>query len=105
MGYKHIVFDIDGTMINSEYAVMRSFYKTIAMITGKQLSIPEMRFILGIPGRAALEEMGIVEVDAALACWEAFMKDYFYTESVYPGILEVPVARTYSSDLLFFQAL
>lgn len=89
MKYKHIVFDIDGTLIDSEYAVLRSFYKTVAMITGKRLTIPEMQFILGIPGRAALEQMGIAEVDAALACWESFLKDYLYTESVYPGIEEV----------------
>lgn len=91
MKYKHIVFDIDGTLIDSEYAVIRSFYKTMAMITGKRLSIPEMQFILGIPGRAALERMGVLEVDAALACWESIAKDYSYTISVFAGIEEMLV--------------
>lgn len=34
MKYKHIVFDIDGTLIDTEYAVIHSLIKTITEITG-----------------------------------------------------------------------
>lgn len=30
MKYKHIVFDIDGTLIDTEYAVINSLIKTIS---------------------------------------------------------------------------
>ena len=35
MKYKHIVFDIDGTLIDTEYAVINSLIKTITEITGR----------------------------------------------------------------------
>ncbi len=34
MKYKHIVFDIDGTLIDTEYAIIHSLIKTITEITG-----------------------------------------------------------------------
>ena len=33
MKYKHIVFDIDGTLIDTEYAVINSLIKTITEVT------------------------------------------------------------------------
>ena len=36
MKYKHIVFDIDGTLIDTEYAVINSLIKTITEITGSR---------------------------------------------------------------------
>lgn len=32
MKYKHIVFDIDGTLIDTEYAVINSLIKTITVV-------------------------------------------------------------------------
>ena len=40
MKYKHIVFDIDGTLIDTEYAVINSLIKTITEITG---SAPQLK--------------------------------------------------------------
>ena len=33
MDYKHIVFDIDGTLIDTEYAVINSLIKKLSRIT------------------------------------------------------------------------
>ena len=33
MGYKQIVFDVDGTLIDTEYAVIHSLQDTIRAIT------------------------------------------------------------------------
>ena len=32
MKYKHIVFDIDGTLIDTEYAVLHSLQETICLL-------------------------------------------------------------------------
>ena len=34
MGYKQIVFDVDGTLIDTEYAVIHSLQDTIRAING-----------------------------------------------------------------------
>ena len=39
MKYKHIVFDIDGTLIDTEYAVLHSLQETIKELSGRK--IPE----------------------------------------------------------------
>ena len=55
MDYKHIVFDIDGTLIDTEYAVINSLIKTITEITGRAPQYESLKFALGITGRNALE--------------------------------------------------
>lgn len=50
MGYKQIVFDIDGTLIDTEYAVIHSLQDTIRTINGKMISDKELTFALGITG-------------------------------------------------------
>ena len=35
MKYKHIVFDIDGTLIDTEYAVLHALQETINELSGK----------------------------------------------------------------------
>lgn len=39
MKYKHIVFDIDGTLIDTEYAVINSLIKTISEIQDAHLNM------------------------------------------------------------------
>lgn len=48
MKYKHIVFDIDGTLIDTEYAVINSLIKTITEITGCTPQYESLKFALGI---------------------------------------------------------
>lgn len=47
MKYKHIVFDIDGTLIDTEYAVINSLIKTITEITGRAPQYESLKFALG----------------------------------------------------------
>ena len=44
MKYKHIVFDIDGTLIDTEYAVINSLIKTITEITGRAPQYESLKF-------------------------------------------------------------
>ena len=46
MKYKHIVFDIDGTLIDTEYAVINSLIKTITEITGRAPQYESLNNIL-----------------------------------------------------------
>lgn len=53
MKYKHIVFDIDGTLIDTEYAVLHSLQETIKELSGRKIPCSELRFALGITGTDA----------------------------------------------------
>ena len=60
MKYKHIVFDINDTLIDTEYAVLHSLQDTILSLTGKEKSLDELMFALGITGEDALDRKSVV---------------------------------------------
>lgn len=91
---KHIVFDVDGTLIDTEYAVLQSFHDTILAVMGRDIPTAELTFALGIPGTACLERLGIENIPETLALWERNMAGYGHTCAVFPGIREALEALT-----------
>jgi HAD superfamily hydrolase (TIGR01549 family) len=50
-----ILFDVDGTLIDTEYAVVTSFRQALHEVIGVDPPAGELDFILGIPGSAAVD--------------------------------------------------
>lgn len=59
MRYKYIVFDVDGTLLNTEEAILQSLQKTLRDCAGLEVDCSELTFCLGITGTAALRRLGI----------------------------------------------
>lgn len=89
MRYRHIIFDIDGTLIHTKDAVLLSFQDTLKTVTGKDYEAEALTFSLGIPGRAALGQLGITDMDTTMELWEENMDTYRHTIHVFPGITQV----------------
>lgn len=70
MKYKHIVFDIDGTLIDTEYAVLHSLQETIKGLSGREIPCSELRFALGITGTDALKKLAIKDTSYAIELWD-----------------------------------
>ena len=49
--YKHLVFDIDGTLIDTVNIHMVSLERILKKFWGEDARIPDLRFSFGIPGR------------------------------------------------------
>ena len=89
MKYKHIVFDIDGTLIDTEYAVLHSLQETIKELSGRKIPCSELRFALGITGTDALKKLEIKDTSYAIELWDKNMRNYTNTIKVFDGIVEL----------------
>lgn len=89
MKYKQIVFDIDGTLLDTEYAVLHSLQDTVREICKKEIPVSELVFALGITGMDALNILDIEEVSPALKLWDRNMAKYADTIKVFDGISEL----------------
>ncbi|WP_025782913.1 HAD family hydrolase [Sporosarcina sp. D27] len=84
--YKTIIFDVDGTLINTEDAVLGSLQKLLKTDYNKDIDRSELSFVLGIPGSDSLPKLGIDNIDKANDRWNFFMKDYYQSIHVYNEI-------------------
>lgn len=88
---RHVVFDIDGTLINTAYANLCSLRDAVRHYTGVDYSHEELTFSLG---RSAVDTMRILNVDpslyeAVVAMWEDSLQNYADAIHYFPGIPEV----------------
>jgi len=91
MKYKHIVFDIDGTLTDTDYAVLTSLKNLLKRRQGKDYALEELTFDKGIPGVAAFKRLGIDEKDHddVMREWENGMRAMNDTITVYEGAKEM----------------
>ena len=84
--YNCIIFDIDGTLLDTETAVLSSLQKLVSEELNKNLSFDELRFALGIPGEVTLNKLGITNVLDCNVKWNKYLKEYFHDVKVFDGI-------------------
>ncbi|KKO51096.1 HAD family hydrolase [Paenibacillus sp. DMB20] len=87
--YDCIIFDVDGTLIDTEAAVLGSLKKFLAE---KGCTVPvdeNLRFALGIPGKDALLKLGIQDTEEGCRIWNEYMKEFMDDVHPFQGTREV----------------
>jgi HAD superfamily hydrolase (TIGR01549 family) len=84
--YNCIIFDIDGTLLDTEIAVLSSLQKLVFEELNKNLSFDELRFALGIPGEVTLNKLGIPNILDGNMKWNKYLKEYFHHVKVFDDI-------------------
>ena len=88
MDYKHIVFDVDGTLVDTEDTTIGSLQDALLILTGKKPSREELHFALGITGEDVLWRLGL-DVETGMQVWLAQLTHYEGCNRLYPGIQEL----------------
>lgn len=88
MDYKHIVFDVDGTLVDTEDTTIGSLQDALLILTGKKPSREELHFALGITGEDVLRRLGL-DVETGMQVWLAQLTHYEGCNRLYPGIQEL----------------
>lgn len=89
--YRHLVFDIDGTLMDSARINMLSLQDALKELRGETVPLEELLFSFGIPGLRTMELLGFEDAGAALDVW---LRHYNATAErlgmpLFPGMEEV----------------
>lgn len=87
--YKHIIFDIDGTLIDTEEAILQSLKDTVWEMLHKDIEKRELKFALGIPGSVALSKLGITDTMRANGKWNENLLKYKHSIRLFDGIVQL----------------
>lgn len=87
--YSHVVFDIDGTLVDTRFAVLSGLRDTMKALTGREMAMEELIFSFGIPGEEALRILGAEDTKAGLMEWNAHILKYQKHSVLFDGITGV----------------
>ena len=86
--YKYLIFDIDGTLLATEHAILCSLKDTLQDLLGKNVPAADLKFALGIPGDVVLNRLGINDTVHAKEIWYRHMQKYRPAIRLFDGIRE-----------------
>ncbi|MCP2034689.1 HAD superfamily hydrolase (TIGR01549 family) [Planomicrobium sp. HSC-17F08] len=71
-----IIFDVDGTILDTEQAILKSLQRILKEETNRAYELDELRFVLGIPGKDALTQLKISNIEAVQSKWSEAVLDF-----------------------------
>jgi HAD superfamily hydrolase (TIGR01549 family) len=96
--YKCVLFDIDGTILDTEKAVINSLQKLLKLEIGIEYSPDELSFVLGIPGAIALKRFDIPDIEKSTQKWNQYLKEFYSEIRVFPDLEEI-IKKIYSLNI------
>lgn len=89
MRYKYVIFDVDGTLVDSGKALCASFVRVMEEETGQQVAPETYARYWGIPGIRAFHDFGITDparIAAAIERWDRYFQEIQAWSPPFPGI-------------------
>ncbi|CQR74527.1 Pyrophosphatase PpaX [Sporomusa ovata DSM 2662] len=100
MRFKGILFDLDGTLIDTSNLIVRSFQHTFIQHYGRALTPQEVYAFFGKPLRDAMEHYGPDKVDELITTYRDF--NLTYHDELTTGFASVPetMQKLYNNGIL-----
>lgn len=86
--YEAIIYDIDGTILDTLKMNMIPLMKIIEEETGKKVTYEEALHFVPYPGMKVMEELGVADKEKTYARWVKYVNEYEEGATPYPGMLE-----------------
>jgi len=90
--YRHFVFDIDGTLIDTERTGVLSLVKTVRELIGKEMPYDEAYGYFGIPSAKVAPMLGYADTERFGERWEENFVELSYMIKAFDGAEEVLAA-------------
>ncbi len=85
MKYEAIIYDIDGTILNTARMNIIPLIKLCKEVQNKEYSYNDLLFILALPGKVTLERLGFDNIEANYAKWVQYVNEFEEGASLYDG--------------------
>mgnify|MGYP000321381032 CR=1 FL=1 len=90
--YDYVIFDVDGTLIDTNEATLMALHQVLREMTGQEYAYEDLRFAIGIPGESSLPKLGIRDIETANLKWNQSLQECAEHIQVYTGIRELLTA-------------
>ena len=87
--YKAIIYDLDGTVLNTINMNMYPLIKIFKEETGEDWTFEQVLKFLPYPGMKVMEELQVADKEKAYARWVKYVNEYEEGASLYPGFEEI----------------
>ncbi|KOP81295.1 HAD family hydrolase [Cytobacillus solani] len=86
--FKYVIFDVDGTILDTEKAILKSLQKVLKE-EGKDYQLEDLRFALGIPGIETLKKLNVTDLERVHPKWSETVLEFSYEVSVFQDLENV----------------
>lgn len=87
--YKAIIYDLDGTVLNTINMNMYPLIKIIKEETGEDWTFEQVLKFAAYPGMKVMEELQVANKEETYARWVKYVNEYEEGATLYPGFDEV----------------
>jgi HAD superfamily hydrolase (TIGR01549 family) len=98
--YKNIIFDVDGTLIDTESAVIAAYQRVIFEEFGRYASMEEIFEHHTVPTHERLKRFGLKNIEDAEEKYHNYLMEAFSKVKVYDGIIELLEALEHKNILV-----
>ncbi|MGE7835769.1 HAD family hydrolase [Viridibacillus arvi] len=86
--FKCLIFDVDGTILDTEKAILKSLQKVLRE-EGKDYQLEDLRFALGIPGKETLRRLNVIDVEHVHPKWAQIVLEFSKEVQMFKDIEEI----------------